>query len=135
MADFNQQVIAEFREREGVVGGMFDGMSILLLHHVGAKSGAARIVPLVYLADGDRYVVFASKGGAPENPSWFHNLKAHPRTKVEVKADVVEVLASEVTGEERARLYASQVKVAPQFDEYQTKTNRQIPVVVLTPAG
>jgi deazaflavin-dependent oxidoreductase (nitroreductase family) len=133
--DFNQQVITEFHENAGVVGGMFDGMPILLLHHVGAKSGAARIAPLVYLPDGDRYVVFASKGGAPEHPSWFHNLNAHPQTKVEVGTEVVEVVASEATEDERARLYTAQVEVSPQFGEYQSKTTRQIPVVVLTPTG
>jgi deazaflavin-dependent oxidoreductase (nitroreductase family) len=135
MADFNQQVIDEFRENDGVVGGMFDGKPVLLLHHVGAKSGTARVTPVMYLPDGDRYVIFASKGGAPENPSWFHNLKAYPRTKVEVGAEVVEVVAREASGDERDRLYRSQVEVAPQFGEYQSKTTRQIPVVVLTPAG
>jgi deazaflavin-dependent oxidoreductase (nitroreductase family) len=135
MADFNKQVMTEFHENDGVVGGVFEGMPILLLHHVGAKSGTARVAPLVYLADGGRYVIFASKGGAPEHPSWFHNLKARPQTKVEVGTEVIDVVASEATGDERDRLYSAQVKVAPQFAEYQTKTTRRIPVVVLTPAG
>jgi deazaflavin-dependent oxidoreductase (nitroreductase family) len=133
MADFNQQVITEFHQNEGVVGGMFDGMPLLLLHHVGAKSGTARIAPLAYLADGGRYVIFASKAGAPEHPSWFHNLNAHPQTKIEVGTAVINVVASEATGDERARLYTAQVEVSPQFGEYQSKTTRQIPVVVLTP--
>jgi deazaflavin-dependent oxidoreductase (nitroreductase family) len=135
MADFNKQVITEFHENEGVVGGMFEGMPLLLLHHVGAKSGTWRIAPLVYLADGDRYVIFASKGGAPEHPSWFHNLKAHPQTKVEVGTEIFDVVASEATGDERHELYARQSDLAPQFADYQSKTTRQIPVVVLTPAG
>jgi deazaflavin-dependent oxidoreductase (nitroreductase family) len=135
MADFNKQVITEFHENAGVVGGMFEGMPILLLHHVGAKSGTARIAPLVYLADGERYVIFASKGGAPEHPSWYHNLKANPETKLEVGTEVIDVVASEATGDERDRLYSTQSEVAPQFAEYQAKTTRQIPVVVLTPAG
>jgi deazaflavin-dependent oxidoreductase (nitroreductase family) len=135
MADFNQQVIDEFRENQGVVGGMFDGMPILLLHHMGARSGTWRIAPLVYLPDGGRYVIFASKGGAPENPSWFHNLRAHPQTKIEVGPDVLDVVASEAAGEERDRLYEEQIKAQPQFAEYQSKTTRVIPVVVLTPAG
>jgi deazaflavin-dependent oxidoreductase (nitroreductase family) len=133
--DFNQQVITEFHENEGVVGGVFDGMPILLLHHVGAKSGTARIAPLVYYPDGDRYVIFASKGGAPDNPAWFHNLKAHPETKVEVGTAVLDVVASEVTGAERDEIYASQVKVMPQFGDYASKTERLIPVVALTPVG
>ncbi len=133
MPDFNEQVITEFRENAGKVGGMFEGMPLLLLHHVGAKSGAQRIAPLVYLPDSDRYVIFASKGGAPENPAWFHNLKAHPETSIEVGSDTLTVHASEATGEERARLYAAQAAAQPQFADYQSKTTRQIPVVVLTP--
>jgi deazaflavin-dependent oxidoreductase (nitroreductase family) len=135
MADFNQQVITEFRENDGKVGGMFDGMPLLLLHHVGAKSGAARIAPLVYMPDGERYVIFASKGGAPENPSWFHNILANPETEIEVGSDTVPVVASEVSGDERERLYTQQVGLAPQFGDYQSKTTRKIPVVALTPRG
>lgn len=135
MADFNQQVITEFRDNEGVVGGMFEGMPLLLLHHVGAKSGTPRIAPLVYMADGDRYVIFASKAGAPENPSWYHNLMAHPQTKIEVGTEVIDVVASELTGEEREDVYARQAQLAPQFAEYQTKTTRKIPVVALVPSA
>ncbi len=131
--DFNRQVINEFRENEGKVGGMFEGMPLLLLHHVGAKSGAARIAPLVYLPDGEDYVIFASKGGAPENPAWFHNLKAHPQTTIEVGAETLSVNAHEATGEDRERLYTAQVAAQPQFAEYESKTTRKIPVVVLTP--
>jgi deazaflavin-dependent oxidoreductase (nitroreductase family) len=133
MADFNTQVISEFRENEGKVGGMFEGMPMILVHHVGAKSGAERVAPLVYLADGDRYVIFASKGGAPENPGWYHNLKANPQTTVEVGAGTFAVLASEADDDERARLFADQIALQPQFAEYQEKTDRQIPVIVLTP--
>ncbi len=133
MADFNEQVIREFREHEGRVGGMFEGKPLLLLHHVGAKSGAPRVAPLVYLSDGDNYVIFASKGGAPENPAWFHNLMAHPHTSIEVGVQTLSVNASEATGEERERLYAAQVAGQPQFAEYEAKTTRKIPVVVLTP--
>jgi deazaflavin-dependent oxidoreductase (nitroreductase family) len=133
MTDFNQQVISEFRENEGKVGGMFEGRPLLLLHHVGARSGAARIAPLVYLSDGEDYVIFASKGGAPENPAWFHNLKAHPQTTIEVGAETLSVNASEATGQERDRLWAALVATQPQFAEYESKTTRRIPVVVLTP--
>jgi len=135
MADFNTQVISEFRDNAGRVGGMFEGATMLLLHHTGAKSGAERVAPLVYLPDGDRYVIFASKGGAPENPAWYHNLKAKPETKIEVGDESVEVEVQEASGDERDRLYEAQVAVMPQFAEYAEKTDRQIPVLVLTPKG
>jgi deazaflavin-dependent oxidoreductase (nitroreductase family) len=134
MADFNQQVITEFRDSAGKVGGMFDGKALLLLHHVGAKSGTDRVAPLVYLPDGDRYVIFASKGGAPEHPGWFHNLKAHPETEIEVGTEKIRVVATVVSGDERERLYSTMVEGEPQFGEYQEKTTRQIPVIALTPA-
>src|SRR5579863_10548998 len=107
-ADFNAQVIEEFRANHGHVGGPFENMSLLLLHHVGARSGQARVNPLAYHRDGDRYVIFASKAGAPTNPDWYHNLKAHPNTTIEVGTDTIDVAASEVTGEERDRLYSTQ---------------------------
>jgi deazaflavin-dependent oxidoreductase (nitroreductase family) len=133
--DFNTQVIDEFRINDGQVGGMFADMSLLLLHHVGAKSGAERIVPLAYLADGNRYVIFASKAGAPTNPAWYHNLKAHPETTIEIGTDTITVVADEATGDERDRLYQAQVQRSPQFGGYQEKTGgRIIPAIVLTPA-
>jgi deazaflavin-dependent oxidoreductase (nitroreductase family) len=135
MPDFNEQVITEFRDNDGKVGGMFEGKAIILVHHVGAKSGEARIAPLVYLPDGDRFVVFASKGGAPANPGWYHNLKANPETTVEVGGSTYPVVAEEVTGDERERLYAAQVAVEPQFGDYQSKTERRIPVIVLKPSS
>ncbi len=134
-ADFNAQVIDEFHANEGRVGGMFDGMPLLLLHHTGAKSGTHRINPLAYQADNGRYVVFASKGGAPTNPDWYHNLKANPQTTIEVGTDTLDVMASESTGEERDRLYRTQVERTPQFGEYQQQAGRIIPVIVLTPTG
>jgi deazaflavin-dependent oxidoreductase (nitroreductase family) len=133
MVDFNRQVISEFRENGGKVGGMFEGMPMILVHNVGARSGEPRITPLVYLPDGDRYVVFASKGGAPENPAWYHNLKANPETTAEVGVDTIAVVAHEATGDERERLFAKQVETHPQFGDYQAKTTRTIPVIVLTP--
>jgi deazaflavin-dependent oxidoreductase (nitroreductase family) len=133
MADFNRQVISEFRENGGKVGGMFEGRPMILVHNVGAKTGESRITPLVYLPDGERYVIFASKGGAPENPGWYYNLKANPQTTVEVGEASLEVTAQEVTGEERERLFSAQAAIQPVFAEYQAKTERQIPVVVLTP--
>jgi deazaflavin-dependent oxidoreductase (nitroreductase family) len=133
--DFNAAIIDEFRSNEGRVGGIFEGTPLLLLHHVGARSGAQRVNPLAYLRDGDRYVIFASKGGAPSNPAWFHNLIAAPRTTIEVGTDTLAVTAAEATGEERDRLYAEQAARTPQFSEYAQKTTRTIPVVVLTPTA
>jgi deazaflavin-dependent oxidoreductase (nitroreductase family) len=132
-ADFNAQIIEEFRANEGRVGGMFDGLPLLLLHHTGAKSGKSRVNPLAYQSDGGRYVVFASKAGAPTNPNWYHNLKAQPNVTIEVGADTIEVIAGEATGEERERLYRTQAERIPQFAEYEQKAKRVIPVIVLTP--
>jgi deazaflavin-dependent oxidoreductase (nitroreductase family) len=132
-ADFNAQIIEQFHANEGRVGGMFEGMPLLLLHHTGAKSGKSRINPLAYQSDAGRYVVFASKAGAPTNPDWYHNLKAHPDATIEVGTETIDVVAGEATGEERERLYRTQKERAPQFAEYETKTERVIPVIVLTP--
>jgi deazaflavin-dependent oxidoreductase (nitroreductase family) len=132
-ADFNAQVIEEFRANEGQVGGMFENMTLLLLHHTGAKSGTNYVNPLAYLADGDSYVIFASKAGAPDNPDWYYNLRANPEVTIEVGTDALSVQASEATGDERDRLYNTQVDRSPQFADYQEKAGRIIPVVVLTP--
>jgi deazaflavin-dependent oxidoreductase (nitroreductase family) len=132
-ADFNERVIEEFRANGGRVGGPFADLRLLLLHHTGARSGAERVNPLAYLLDDGRYVVFASKGGAPTDPDWYHNLKAHPSTEIEVGAEEIDVVASEATGEERDRLYRAMAERVPQFAEYEANTKRVIPVVVLTP--
>jgi deazaflavin-dependent oxidoreductase (nitroreductase family) len=132
--DFNAQVIEEFRANQGHVGGMFEHMPLVLLHHTGAKSGTDRINPVAYLKDGDRYVVFASKGGSPTHPGWYHNLMAHPETTIEVGTDKLDVLATEAEGEERERLFNTVAEGSPQFAEYAVKAGeRQIPVIVLTP--
>jgi deazaflavin-dependent oxidoreductase (nitroreductase family) len=133
--DFNARIIDEFRANEGRVGGIFEGSTLLLLHHVGARSGKDRINPLAYNRDGDRYVVFASKAGAPTNPDWYHNLKANPNVTIEVGTDTITAVAGEATGDERERLFAAQAERSPQFAEYQRKTDRVIPVMVLTPTG
>lgn len=135
MADFNTQVINEFRENHGSVGGPFAGAPLLLLHHRGAKSGVERVTPLVYMRDGERYLIFASKAGAPENPAWYHNLKAHPDTTIEVGSETIAVTAHELTGDERDSLYAAHAAAMPNFKEYQEKTTRKIPVVALSPRG
>ena len=135
MHDFNAKVIEEFHANEGRVGGNFAGAPLLLLHHTGARSGKSYINPLVYLDDGERYVIFASKAGAPTNPDWYHNLKAHPQVKIEVGTETIDVLVSEAEGEERERLFRAQVDRMPTFAEYEEKTGgRVIPVIVLTPA-
>ena len=133
--DFNARIIEEFRANQGVVGGPFEGATLLLLQHVGARSGKDRINPLVYNRDGDRYVVFASKAGAPTNPDWYHNLKANPNVTIEVGTDTIDVVASEASGDERERLFSAQVERSPQFGDYQSKTDRVIPVIVLTPTA
>ncbi len=130
--DWNRQVIEEFRNNQGRVGGMFEGAPLLLLHTVGAKSGKPRANPLMYLPDGDRWVVFASKGGAPTNPDWYHNLVANPQISIEVGTDTFEVTATVAQGEERDNLYSRQADLYPQFADYERKTTRKIPVVVLT---
>jgi deazaflavin-dependent oxidoreductase (nitroreductase family) len=132
--DFNAKVIEEFRSNEGRVGGMFEGLPLLLLHHTGARSGQSRVNPLAYRRDGDRYVIFASKAGAPSHPDWYHNLKAHPDVAIEVGTDTLDALASEATGEERERLFRAQATDVPTFAEYEQKTDRVIPVMILTPA-
>lgn len=133
MSDFNAKVIEEFRSNDGKVGGMFEGAPLLLLHSTGAKSGESRLHPMMYLPEGDDYVVFASKAGAPTHPDWYHNLVANPEASIEVGTETVEVSATEATGEERDRLYAKQAGLYPQFAEYEAKTDRVIPVVVLSP--
>jgi deazaflavin-dependent oxidoreductase (nitroreductase family) len=134
-ADYNQRIIDEFRANGGEVPSWGGTSQLLLLHHRGAKSGVERVNPVAYIQDDGRYVVFASKAGAATNPAWYHNLKAHPQTTIEVGGDTVTVTAREVTGEERDRLFRAQAERSPQFAEYQQKTDRLIPVVVLTPAA
>lgn len=133
MSDWNTQIIEEFRTNHGQVGGQFEGAPLLLLHSTGAKSGEERVHPMMYLADGDRYLVFASKAGAPTNPDWYHNVKAHPSVIIEVGTRTIVAQAEELVGEERDRLYAKQAELYPGFADYQTKTDRVIPVVALRP--
>jgi deazaflavin-dependent oxidoreductase (nitroreductase family) len=132
--DYNQRVIEEFRANGGEVPSFGGSSPLLLLHHRGAKSGIERVNPVAYLEDGGRYVIFASKGGAPTNPDWYHNLKANPQVSIEVGSDTIAVTASEATGQERERLFAAQVQRSPTFGEYQANTKRLIPVVTLTPS-
>jgi deazaflavin-dependent oxidoreductase (nitroreductase family) len=135
MSDFNAKVIAEFRANEGRVGGPFEGAPVLLLSTTGAKSGERRTTPVVYLPDGERMVIFASKAGAPTSPAWYHNLVANPSATVEVGSETVEVEATVTSGEERDQLYGRQEAVMAQFTEYAQKTTRTIPVIALERKG
>jgi len=129
--NFNQSIIEEFRANGGKVGGPFEGGTLLLLTSTGAKSGQPRVSPLAYVADGERYIIIASKAGAPTNPDWYHNLLAHPAATIEVGREQFQVRATVVEEPERSRLYAKMVEKMPGFADYQRKTTRQIPVVVL----
>ena len=135
MDDFNRAIIEEFRANDGKVGGPFEGAPVLLLTATGAKSGERRTTPVMYLKDGDRMVIFASKGGAPNNPAWYHNLRANPSATVEVGNEKVDVGAVVTEGEERERLFRRQAEIFPQFADYERKTTRQIPVVALKRKG
>jgi deazaflavin-dependent oxidoreductase (nitroreductase family) len=134
-SNFNQQIIDEFRANGGKVGGMFEGAPVLLLTSTGAKSGQPRVSPLVYTTDGDRLVIIASKGGAPTNPDWFHNLRANPEVTLEVGTERFPARASVPEGEERQRLFDQMAAQMPGFADYQRDTSRQIPVVVLERIG
>ena len=133
MSDWNTKIIDEFRSNDGKVGGHFEGKTLLLLHTIGAKSGAERINPVAYVKDDGRYVVIASKGGAPTNPAWYYNLVANPDTKVEVGIESFPIHAEVAEEPERTRLYNKMVEMMPGFDDYRRKTTRAIPVFVLTP--
>jgi len=131
VSDWNDKIIVEFRANGGKVGGPFEGATLLLLHHVGARSGTERVAPLAYLPDGDRMLIIASKGGAPTNPDWYHNLKANPRVDVELGTETVRVDAHELAPAERAEKWAEITTRAPGFADYQKKTERVIPVFAL----
>lgn len=133
MNDWNAKVIDDFRANAGKVGGQFSGVPVALVHHVGAKTGTARVNPLMYQpGPGDDIYVFASKGGAPDNPDWFHNLVANPTTTVEVGTRTHEVTARVLEGDERTAVWERQKAAWPQFAEYEESAQgREIPVVAL----
>jgi deazaflavin-dependent oxidoreductase (nitroreductase family) len=135
MGDFNRAIIEEFRANDGKVGGPFEGAPVLLLTTTGAKSGEPRTTPVMYLPDGERMIIFASKGGAPTNPAWYHNLLKTPAATVEVGADTLDADAVVTSGEEREKLFNHQAELYPQFADYAQKTSREIPVVALVPKG
>ena len=129
--EMNRTVIAEFRATGGKAGGVFTGKPLVLLHHIGAKSGKKRIAPLLPLLDDGRIFVFASRGGSDKNPDWYGNLVANPNVTVEVGTERFPATARTLTGQERDEIYAKQSAVEPQFGEYQRMTTRVIPVVEL----
>jgi len=129
---FGAAHVRAYRASGGEHGYHWRGTTILLLTTEGRRSGESRTTPLIHRTDGERWVVVASKGGTPENPSWYENLKANPDATIQVKGDVLKVRASTVEGEERARLWSLMAEVWPAYDEYQAKTEREIPVVVLS---
>jgi deazaflavin-dependent oxidoreductase (nitroreductase family) len=133
--DWNRKIVEEFRANEGRVGGAFEGAPLLILTSTGARSGRPRESPLLYRPEGDDLVVFASKGGAPTNPDWLANLRAHPEATVEVGTEVKRVVAREAHGDERERIWEDHKVEYPGFAEYEAKTDRVIPVVVLEVVG
>ena len=132
-AEYNARVIGEFRANSGQVGGVWEGTPLLLLHHTGGKSGVSRVNPVAYLPDDARYFIWAANGGAPKNPAWYQNLKAHPVTTIEVGSETIEVVAEDTTGDRRDRLFAKATERYPQLAELARKTSRVIPMIVLTP--
>ena len=132
MNDWNKSIIEEFRANEGQVGGQFEGVPLLLLHTKGAKSGLPRLNPLAYLPDDDRLVIIASKAGAPTNPDWFYNVRANPNVQVEVGAETFQANAEIASEPERTQLFDKMAAKNPGFADYQSKTTRTIPVIVLT---
>ena len=130
--DRNKAIIDEFRANSGKVGGYFAGKTLLLLHTVGAKSGQERINPVACTTDGDQLVIIASKAGAPTNPDWYYNVRAHPLVTVEVGTEQFQASAAIASEPERTRLFNKMVEIMPGFAEYQQKTTRVIPVITLT---
>jgi deazaflavin-dependent oxidoreductase (nitroreductase family) len=130
VSDWNTSIIEQFRAQGGKGVAQF-GDALLLLHHTGARSGTVRVTPLAYYDDGDRLVIVASRGGAPQNPDWFHNLKAHPEVTIEVGTETTPAHAAEITGDDYDQTWARVTAAMPNFAEYQTKTTRRIPLVAL----
>jgi deazaflavin-dependent oxidoreductase (nitroreductase family) len=132
-SDFNTKMIEEFRANEGRLGGPWAGTTLILIHHIGARSGTERVTPLGYSRQGDgRFAIVASNGGSPAHPDWYYNLKANPRIKVEVGTETLTVLAEELDGTARAGLWPKLIAEYPSIGEYQARATRQIPVFMLT---
>ena len=135
MPDRNSKIIEEFRANQGKVGGPFEGAPLLLLHTVGARTGQPRVNPMMYRPVPGGYAVFASKGGAPTNPDWYHNLHAHPDVEAEIGTETVKLRARVARGAERDQIWEAHKAANPGFGDYERKTARQIPVILLEPVG
>ena len=131
----NRAIIEEFHKNAGKAPSHVGSERMLLITHTGAKSGKKRTNPLMYLPDGKRFIIFATKGGSPTHPDWYHNLVAHPDVTVEVGTESFEARAVVTTGQERDQLYARQAKAYPQFGDYEKRTTRKIPVIALERKG
>lgn len=132
-SDYNSKIIEEFRANQGRAGGPWADITLILLHHIGARSGIERVTPLAYSQQGEgRFAIWAANGGSPDHPAWSRNLKAHPRVTVEVGARTFTVVAEELDGTARAQLWPKLVAQYPQLGETQAKTTRQFPVFLLT---
>ncbi len=131
--DYNTKIIEEFRANGGRVGGPWAGVTLILIHHTGARSGVERVSPLAYSRQGDgRFAIWAANGGSSAHPNWYFNLRANPRIKAEVGTQTFTVLAEELDETARAELWPKLVAQYPQLGEAQAKTTRQIPVFMLT---
>jgi deazaflavin-dependent oxidoreductase (nitroreductase family) len=129
---FGPEHVRVYSETDGARGYHWRGTTILLLTTRGRVSGEPRTMPLIHRQDGDRWIVVASKGGSPENPRWFANLQADPDAEIELPGERIEVRASVAEGEERERLWSLMTEVWPAYDDYQSRTDREIPVVILS---
>ena len=135
MTDWNTKIIEEFRGNGGKVGGPFEGAPLLLLHTTGAKTGREHVSPMMYRKVDGGYAVFASKGGAPTNPDWYHNLVTHPAVQAEIGTQTVDLTARVAGDAEREPIWTAQKSEYPGFAEYEQQTTRQIPVVILEPVS
>jgi deazaflavin-dependent oxidoreductase (nitroreductase family) len=135
MSDWNTKIIEEFRANGGAVGGQFQGAPLLLLHTTGAKTGREHVTPMMYRQIDGGYAVFASKAGAPTNPDWYHNLVANPAVRAEVGTQTLDLAARVADDAEREPIWTAQKTDFPGFAEYEDKTTRQIPVVILKPVS
>jgi deazaflavin-dependent oxidoreductase (nitroreductase family) len=129
---FGAEHVRVYRETNGARGYHWRGTQILLLTTTGRKSGEPRTTPLIHTVDGDRWIVIASKGGAPENPAWFKNMETDPKASIQVEAEEIPVVMSTADGDERDRLWSAMLEEWPAYDDYKQKTDREIPVVVLS---
>ena len=128
---FGQEHVRVYRETGGERGYHWRGAPILLLTTVGRTSGQERTTPLIFRSDGERWILVASRGGAPDHPSWYKNLRANPDAEIEVRAEKISVRAHDAEGDERKRLWRLMTEKWPAYDDYQRRTERQIPVVIL----